>query len=149
MVECTHGVRVVESSSLSVPTNTHHHTMNASLVIEKLTLQYPRKRIVKNNEENPTEILCEIESTEEHAGYSVAIAVIDKSIPHYHTLLTEQYTVIEGELTLHIEEKNIQLKQGETYTITPGQTHWAEGNETWIKCHSTPGWNPKDHILVK
>ena len=45
--------------------------MNTARVIEKLQQQYPGKTIVKNNENNPTEIICEIEPTKKHPDYSI------------------------------------------------------------------------------
>lgn len=63
--------------------------MNVKKVIGELQRKYPGKPILKNIEQNPTEILCEIEPTENHPDYSVTIAVIDKSILHYHKKITE------------------------------------------------------------
>lgn len=123
--------------------------MNVTKIIKELENKYPGKPIFKNNEKNPTEILCEVEPTSDHSDYSLAIAVIDKSNPHFHNFLTERYKVIRGDLTLHIEGNKIVLKDGDEYTIEPKKIHWAEGNETWIKCHAKPGWTPEDHHLVK
>lgn len=58
--------------------------MDVKRVIEQLKKEYPSKKIIKNIENNPTEIICEIDPTEKHRIYSIAIAVIDQSIPHYH-----------------------------------------------------------------
>lgn len=122
--------------------------MNVIKIVSQLNKKYPNKKIIKNDAINPTEILCEVEPGLDHPEYSLAIAVIDKSKPHYHKHLTEEYRVIKGKLTLHIEGKTVILKPGNRYKILPNQTHWAEGNETWIECHSIPGWTVEDHILV-
>lgn len=121
------------------------HVIN---VLNQLKLRYPGKSIIKNNRVKPTEILCEIDPTKGHPEYSLAVAVIDKSTPHYHKKLKEAYKVIRGNLILHVDNKAIRLKQGEKHTILPYQIHWAEGNETWIKCHSWPGWVIEDHIFI-
>ena len=123
--------------------------MNVQAVLNELSVKYPGKTIIKNDEESPTEILCEIEPTSGHPDYSLAVSVIDKSIPHTHKNLTEIYKVVRGKLKLSVDNKIIKLSEGEEYTIKPGQTHWAEGNETWIECYSRPGWIPDDHILAK
>lgn len=120
--------------------------MNARAVIAKLHKLYPGKTMVKNDEKNPTEIICEIEPTSEHAGYSVAIAVIDRSIPHYHKKSEEEYEVIKGNLVVTIEGKEFTLHTGEKITIFPGRTHSATGDETWIKATSRPGWKPEDYL---
>jgi mannose-6-phosphate isomerase-like protein (cupin superfamily) len=122
--------------------------MNTTQVIAQLQAQYPGKAIFKNNEPNPTEIICEIEPSSDHPDYSVAIAVIDQSIPHYHQHTEETYEVIRGELTLHLDDQTFMLYPGGTYNIKPGIHHWAEGQEVWIKTTARPGWTPKDHILI-
>jgi mannose-6-phosphate isomerase-like protein (cupin superfamily) len=122
--------------------------MNSSFIIDQLNNKYSGKKIIFNKPANPTEIICEIEPTEDHPQYSKIIAVIDQSIPHYHRHLTETYTVINGQLELHIDNQIIQLKPGDEYTIKPNQIHFAFGKSTWIECYSKPGWKIKDHILV-
>lgn len=119
--------------------------MNVEKIIEKLKEEYPGKRIVVNNDSNPTEIICEIDSTPD---FSLAIAVIDESIPHFHNNLTETYEVIKGELDLFINGKIHKLKEGEEYIIKPGTIHFAKGNETWIRVTSNPRWNPNDHLFA-
>lgn len=123
--------------------------MNVQAVLDELGIKYPGKIIIKNDEENPTEILCEIEPTGSHPDYSLAVAVIDKSIPHTHKVSTEVYRVVKGKLKLNVNNEIIELSEGEEYAIKPGQIHWAEGDETWTECRSKPGWTSEDHILAK
>ena len=122
--------------------------MNTKKIVETLRRQYPGKLIALNNEKKPTEIVCEAEPTDKHPAYSVAIAVVDKSLPHKHLAMEEIYTVIRGELTLHVNEEIVSLKRDESYTIEPGVVHWAEGDETWIECLAKPGWTKEDQILI-
>jgi len=122
--------------------------MNTLQIFDELTKKYPGKNIIKNDIEDPTEIVCEIKPTEDHPKYSLAIAIIDQSIPHYHHKSTEEYTVKRGELRMHIGDKTVLLYEGQTIVIPPKQIHWAEGNETWVECFSQPGWTTEDHILV-
>ena len=123
--------------------------MNTQAVTTKLRMRYPGKTIIKNNEKDPTEILCEVEPTSKHPDHSLAVSVIDKSLPHVHEKSTEIYKVVRGKLELNVDGKIIKLIEGEKHTISPGQTHWAEGNETWVECSSKPGWTPEDHVLVE
>jgi len=77
----------------------------------------------------------------------MAVSVIEKSIPHIHHKTTETYTIVKGNLTLHIENEVYELSEGEKCVIEPGKIHWAEGNETWVECYSEPGWVQEDHII--
>lgn len=122
--------------------------MNVQKVIAELQEKYPGKPILKNNEEHPTEIVCEIEPTSEHPDYSTAVAVIDESIPHYHKKTTEEYKILKGTLVLFLDDKQIALYENDAYIITPGIKHYAKGQETWITTTARPGWTKEDHIFV-
>jgi mannose-6-phosphate isomerase-like protein (cupin superfamily) len=122
--------------------------MNIDKVIFELQSQFPGKTIFPNQKENPTEILCEIEPASEHPEYSKAIAVIDRSIPHFHHETKETYKVLKGSLVVHISGVQHQLKEGESIVIEPGNVHWAEGSEVWVECYSEPGWTVGDHKIV-
>jgi len=119
--------------------------MNITSVIEELKKKYPGKRILLNNRQNCTEILCEIEPTGQHPSYSEAIAVIDKTDLHVHTVAKETYTVEKGVLRLVVDGRVNVLNQGQSYVIEPGSVHQATGDETWVKVCSKPGWKKGDH----
>jgi quercetin dioxygenase-like cupin family protein len=121
--------------------------MNSVRVFERLKREYPGKKIMALPESEPTEILCEVEPSADHPEYSVAISVIDKSVPHHHIKSTEIYTILEGELSLMIDGKTHHLKEGESIIIPPNAAHSAVGNETWVSCRSEPGWTFGDHIF--
>jgi len=123
--------------------------MNAKKVTEELQRKYPNKNIIKNDPNNPTEIICEIDPTSDHPDYDKAIAVIDYSIPHYHLKSTEEYIVLSGELLVTVDGKEYSIAEGKNLIIKPGQHHTAKGNETWVECISKPGWTPEDHIIIK
>lgn len=120
--------------------------MNINGVLDELKKKYPGKRIILNDKRNLTEILCEIDPAEMHRDYSTAISVIDSTIPHYHGKTVETYEVIKGELDLKVGGQTIHLKTGDSYTIEPGNIHVANGNETWVKVTSRPGWTPQDYL---
>ena len=122
--------------------------MNIEKIISELSQRYPAKKIVKNTEQNPSEIICEIDQAADHPEKDIAIAVIDKSESHYHKKSTEIYKVLKGKLTLIVDNQEYKLKEGDSITIKPGQIHSAIGNETWVECHSEPGWTSEDHILI-
>ena len=123
--------------------------MNAKKVITELSQKYPGKKIIKLPEDNPTEILCEIDPATNHPKKSVAISIIDKSEPHYHKKATETYKVIKGNLSVVIDGQKNKLEAGDSLSIKPRDIHYAIGDETWVEVYSEPGWVPEDHILVK
>jgi quercetin dioxygenase-like cupin family protein len=44
-------------------------------------------------------------------------------VPHYHPLQEEHFTVLEGEITVRLNDQLKVLKQGEQLYIEPGQVH--------------------------
>ena len=121
--------------------------MNVKKVLAELRQKHPGKKIICLPEDNPLEIICEIEPVSEHSNYSIAISVIDKTTAHYHQKTTENYEIISGNLILTVDNQNHEMKSGDILTIKPGQIHSAIGSETWIKCTSRPGWTPEDHLI--
>ncbi len=122
--------------------------MNTEKIIKKLSQKYPGKKIIKLPEDNPTEIICEIDPTTSHSEKGIAIVIIDKTEPHYHKKSTEIYKITKGKLTVFINNKEYKLKEEDSLTVKPGEIHYAVGNETWVKAYSEPGWTQEDHILV-
>lgn len=122
--------------------------MNITNVIEELKKKYPGKKILLNNRQNCTEILCEIEPTVAHPGRSVAIAIIDKTIAHYHDTSEETYKVLKGVLSLIVNKEKLVLNEGQSFVIKPGSIHEAKGDETWVQVTSKPGWKQKDHHMA-
>ena len=119
--------------------------MNKQKVIRQLKSKYPGKLIILNDKANPTEIICEIDPSDKHPDYSVAIAVVDRIKPHYHEQTNEIYEVVKGSLNLIVEDQEFIINVGESKTIDPLNIHHANGKETWIKVSSSPGWTVKDH----
>lgn len=123
--------------------------MDAELVIKELQEKYPGKRIVCLPESNPSEIICEFDPADEHPEWSMALAVIDKSEPHFHRKMTEVYNVVRGELKLYVGHDEYVMYEGQSWQILPGQVHWAEGNGTWVEVYASPAWCQEDHILAE
>jgi len=93
--------------------------------------------------------VCEVEPVKDHPEYDRAVEVIISSKPHKHLKMTQYYKVLSGTLNLHLNDKNIILCAGDTYTIKPGIVHWATSDdECWVELYSKPDWTKEDHITV-
>lgn len=125
--------------------------MNVDGIITRLKKKYPGKTIIKNlnRKGEVTEILCEIDPTQDHPEFSEAVAVIDSSIMHFHKKLHETYTIISGKLTVITDASNFILKKGDKITMKPGIVHANIGHETWCHVYSEPGWTLGDHIPLE
>jgi mannose-6-phosphate isomerase-like protein (cupin superfamily) len=123
--------------------------MNIPGVIEELKKKYIGKRILLNNRQNCTEILCEVEPSAAHPSFSEAISIIDKTDMHFHNGSKEVYKVIKGVLSLVVDGRQYVLNEGQSLIIEPGQVHQATGDETWVRVSSKPGWKKSDHFLAK
>lgn len=122
--------------------------MNVTNVVGELRNRYPQKAIFKNDESNPTEIVCEIEPSVLHPEYSEAVAIIDRTDVHKHLKSTETYKVMRGVLTLNVDGQEHTLNEGDEFTVKPQEVHSAIGDETWVYVTSRPGWTFSDHIMV-
>lgn len=61
---------------------------------------------------------------------------------HRHPVLTEHFTVLEGELTLKVDGRTSVLRAGESATIAPNVWHdwWNAGNvDARVRVEVTPG----------
>lgn len=119
--------------------------MRVKRVIKDLKSLYPKGKIVLNTPENVMEIICELDPISQKK----AIAVVDHIRLHYHRKNTEIYKIIRGALKLNTEGRIIIIKEGEEIEIGPGVVHSADGDETWIKVSSDPGWTKEDHVFVE
>lgn len=79
-----------------------------------------------------------------------AVAVIERSQPHFHLRMTEVYRVLRGMLYLACSREGHVLRVGESITIRPGQIHHARcgGEPTWIEVESSPPRSSDDHIVL-
>ncbi|OGK64476.1 hypothetical protein A2313_03275 [Candidatus Roizmanbacteria bacterium RIFOXYB2_FULL_41_10] len=123
--------------------------MDLKKVTAELKKQYPGKKIIPNHKTNPTEIICEVDPSSQHAGNSTAVAVIDQTKLHYHERSAEIYYVLQGKLELIIDEVKFVLNQDQYRVIPPGKTHQARGKATWVLVYSEPGWQKEDSLAVE
>jgi mannose-6-phosphate isomerase-like protein (cupin superfamily) len=79
-----------------------------------------------------------------------AVAVIERSQPHFHLNMQEIYRVLRGTLYVAYGGKGHVLSKGDSITIEPGQIHFARaaGEPVWIEVESTPPWSSDDHFVL-
>lgn len=123
--------------------------MDAKTIVDELTQLYPGKLIKQLPPDNPSEIVCEFDPKEAHPDFSVAVAIIDRSAPHFHKFTTEIYNVVRGTLVLHVDNEEYTMYEGQEFRVTPGRVHWATGDATWVEVYCSPGYTPDDHHLVE
>ena len=139
-------------------------------MIKDLAREYPNKKIICQPEKNPQEVICEIFTAPDNS-WSMAVALIIKSVPHFHKTTWETYFVLEGTLRvmgggtnrgsilLPCKAANIPRTQvpKETTWLSyrpnvfwPEQIHcaWAIGHSpAKVLVIATPAWNANDHHL--
>ena len=131
-------------------------------MIQNLAHEYPGKKIIRLPDKNPQEVICEVAAAPD-GSWSVAVALIVKSLPHYHDETCEAYRVLKGAVRIidgaqtrhgkilmpQLFPRNHEELGGIEY-IWPGRVHcaWAVGR--WpakVLVLATPAWSPKDHHI--
>ena len=121
----------------------------AERIINSLKSKYPGKNSF-DLDGRCMHFVCEVEPVDEHPQYDRAVEVIILSKPHKHFKMTQFYTILKGNLELHLNDKVFNLKEGEKYSIVPNTVHWAKSyNECWVEIYSKPGWTKADHIIIE
>ena len=89
------------------------------------------------------------EMVAEFDGYR-AIAVIERSQPHFHRKTKETYKVFRGTLHVACGGRGYVLTPGDSLTIEPGNIHYAcgAGEPAWLEVLCEPAWTAEDHLLV-
>lgn len=79
-----------------------------------------------------------------------AIAIIERSEPHFHREITETYRVLRGTLLVARASKGFVLQGGDSITITPSQIDHAKalGDPAWIEVLCEPAWRAIRHIVL-
>lgn len=79
-----------------------------------------------------------------------AVAVIERSQPHFHMQMREVYRGLRGTLHVACAGRGHVLRPGYTISIEPGQIHFAvAANEpAWIEVVSDPPWSKDDHFVL-
>lgn len=123
--------------------------MDVKKVTAELKKEYPGAKIIVNDKNKPSEILCEVDPSAKHPGFSTAVSVIDKTEPHSHERSAEIYYVLRGKLELFLNNERYILTQDQFKVIPPQTIHFAQGTETWVLVYAEPGWSKEDHISLK
>lgn len=100
----------------------------------------------------PKETIYELISSHDGLGWSLAIADIVDTVPHYHRRTLETYTVVTGILEVTVDDEKHVLHPGDVITIPIGSIHSArsltqEPARILVSC--LPGWTSDDHNLVE
>ena len=79
-----------------------------------------------------------------------AVAVIERSQPHFHRKMTEVYRVLRGTLYVACGGEGYVLGPGDSLKIAPGKVHYARGADgvAWLEVISDPPWSPDDHLVL-
>ena len=97
------------------------------------------------------EVVYETERASDDA-FSVAHAVIELSVPHFHADRTEVYTALDNNASVIVNGERYDLRRGQEFVIKPGQVHWVRAsdptNPAHIMVRCTPAWTPNDHHVV-
>lgn len=118
-------------------------------ILRLLKEKFPQASAFAMDEEG-NHFVSEVEPTREHPEYDKAVEIIIKSKPHKHLKIKQEYKVLSGSLKLYVDDKVTELNSGDTFTVSPGTTHWAESDdEAWVEIVSHPGWTKEDHIPVE
>ena len=125
--------------------------MKRSVALALLHVEFPDKNIVcLPDDDDPQEVIVELERAEDDS-YSVAIALIQESLPHRNPGLVEAYLVEEGQLVIYIDEDMEILEQGGGLTFDADHVHWAialSSEPARVRVTSRPAWKPEHNVLV-
>jgi mannose-6-phosphate isomerase-like protein (cupin superfamily) len=115
--------------------------INIESTKDELMKSYPGCRVKISDDKR--EMVAEI--TEDFA-----VAVVDRSQPHFHLRTRETYRVLRGRLYIAYAGTGYVLNEQEKFTIEPGNIHYARAADTpvWIEVVSTPAWSPEDHFVL-
>jgi mannose-6-phosphate isomerase-like protein (cupin superfamily) len=113
----------------------------------------PVKWWKKRVERDDAETIFEVVEASAEAGFGFAVADIVLSQRHYHRRTIETYTLIAGELRVHLGDEVFLLRSpGQVLTIPTDTLHWAESAGSAparIAVFSMPAWTPDDHLLLR
>lgn len=104
--------------------------------------------LYKNKIDLPGEVIYELI---DGLDWSLAIADITNSLPHFHRHTLETYTVVTGVLEVTVDNERYILNAGDVFVIPLYAVHSAKSltNEpARILVSCLPGWTAEDHNLV-
>lgn len=84
------------------------------------------------------------------ALWSIAILDIHQAPAHYHKIGYEHFVVLNGELSIELDDKHYSLSSGQSVHIPPGIIHRLKSaKETAVRvlCVNFPTFNPNDFFI--
>lgn len=80
----------------------------------------------------------------------LAVAVVERSVPHFHQETKEVYRVLRGILYVACAGRGRVLRQGDSMVIEPGESHFSQCTRepAWIEVQSEPPWSSRDHFIL-
>ena len=110
-------------------------------ISEELLRNYPGAKIIVAPDR--AEIVAEVAPKR-------AVAVIERSPPHFHRRTTEVYNVLRGTLYVACGGEGYLLGTGDSVTIQPGKIHYARGASSpcWVEVLSEPAWTVEDYLVL-
>lgn len=80
----------------------------------------------------------------------LAVVVIERSAPHFHSNITETYRALRGTLCVACGGHGLVLREGESITVEPGMIHFARAADepAWIEVKSEAPWSEDDHFIL-
>lgn len=104
------------------------------------------------------EVIYEVVTGDDNAGFGFAVADIDHSQMHIHNKTTEVYILVSGDVYIQLGKigeagSNLVhlLRPGDTVTIPPNTHHYAisaRKESARVAVLTIPAWSPDDHILT-
>ena len=118
--------------------------MNSKKIAEALTKSYPGATILYEPTQKPKAVHAIIKAA--NGLSSVMQSVVDEIPAHHHKKTAEIYYVVKGSLTLFVNGETFAMHEGDYHIVQPGETHWAQGNETQLEIYAEPAWTQEDTI---
>lgn len=126
-------------------------TQTVGFTSEQQELKELKPELYKLRLDLSKETIYELVSTQEGMGWSLAIADIVETVPHFHNYTSETYTLVTGILEVTIEGKNFCLFPGDVIQIPLKAIHSAKSltdTPARILVSCVPGWTVEDHIYI-
>jgi quercetin dioxygenase-like cupin family protein len=109
--------------------------------------------LYQNRKDSAAETVYEITTQRNNLPFGIAIADIEQSVPHFHRVTTETYTVVQGSIELALDDDRIEMHVGEVALIRPGVVHSARSigsdHAARITVTTIPEFSPDDYFPVQ
>ncbi len=107
--------------------------------------------LYQNRKDFPAEIVYEITTLKNELPFGIAIADIMQSVPHFHKVTRETYTVVQGEIEVSLGSDRHRLTPGDAIQIPPNVVHSARSlgsSPARITVTTIPEFSPDDYYAL-